>query len=141
MTPKILRILRCHSHGDRKWQGHVMCDTCGWVYQTSDSRKHRYAPQVCEGKREAPFGSGNFVRCGAPLMPIAPVGDRLGLVGNAVFGVDPSAPPVNLGSYADADFTARPICYLCFRQVDRHHYGVVPNWKPTRREPLRGEGN
>lgn len=41
--------LRCSEHGDRAtWNGEICCADCERCYQTSDSEKPYYAPDVCE---------------------------------------------------------------------------------------------
>jgi hypothetical protein len=63
--PRIFRLLKCHLHGARKWQGHVMCNGCGLVFQTEEPDKSRFANPVCA--------------CGERLMPDHPMGDALGM--------------------------------------------------------------
>jgi hypothetical protein len=107
----IKRVLRCEKHGSRRWQGHIMCETCGRTYQTVDERKPGHASEVC--------------RCGQPLLPPVAerVGDVLGLrTGGIVFdeeGRGHQTPGAQ-------DWTARPICYLCYRYFAKHHGGRVP---------------
>ncbi len=55
VTAKKIVMIRCDSHGDVPWQGHVVCDNCERVYQTSDQGAPNYAPLDCV--------------CGEQLMP------------------------------------------------------------------------
>jgi hypothetical protein len=94
-----------------------MCDTCGRIYQTSSDRRPRFAPMTCA--------------CGVRLMQREPVGDALGLHSSLIpvaIPIDDEAVELPLSDYEDTDFTARPICYLCFRAVDKRHAGRIPNW-------------
>lgn len=47
--------LHCAEHGTEEWQGDIVCDACGQVFQTKDEAAPRYAPEVC--------------LCGLRLMP------------------------------------------------------------------------
>ena len=95
------RIMLCQSHGSRFWLGHIVCATCGLIYQTSDEDKPRHAPRVCS--------------CQSQLMPPTrqPHGDVLGTAGSGV-AVMSDGTLVQGSEYPD-DWSARPICYLCFR--------------------------
>jgi hypothetical protein len=121
--PRILRLLRCATHGDRRWKGHVMCGACGRIYQTESTYLPRAAPRVCA--------------CGKQLMPDGPKGDKLGMVaqdssGGVVSAFIPAggglAEGPKLNTYDEQSWTARPICYLCYRLVAKNHKGRVPNW-------------
>jgi hypothetical protein len=123
--PKILRLLKCETHGNRRWKGHVMCDGCGRAYQTESEYLPRVAPRICA--------------CGKQLMPDGPKGDKLGMVaqdqqGGVVSAFIPAggglAEGPELATYEDQKFMARPICYLCYRLIDKNHKGRVPNWTP-----------
>jgi hypothetical protein len=120
-----VRLLECATHGSRKWQGHVVCDGCGRVYQTSDDKKPRFAPMTCV--------------CGAALMPPASeqIGDKLGLTIGGTVLVDDESSVTAHATYDSVDWMARPICYLCFRKFTKHHGGAVPNWNSRARK----EGN
>ena len=48
-------MLDCGAHGKRPWKGHIVCASCGRVYQTSDENAPHFAPPDCV--------------CGARLMP------------------------------------------------------------------------
>jgi hypothetical protein len=123
MSGDMVRLLACETHGQTKWQGHVMCDDCGETYQTIEDKKPRFAPEVC--------------RCGQRLMPppeVAIGGDPLGkhvtgLAINADGTVEPTKP------HDGDDWTARPICYLCFRKVAKKWGGRIPV------EQFRGQVN
>lgn len=111
--PRVIRLLKCASHGDRKWQGHVMCEACGKIYQTSDPKKPRFAPPTCP--------------CGQLLMPPdRGIGDAMGMHGATVIKTREDLPNVQISGYDGVDFTARPICYLCYRHVDKKMGGRVP---------------
>jgi hypothetical protein len=60
-------ILRCESHGNRRWEGHILCEACGRVYQTKDAAKPYFAPEVCA--------------CGAIVMQRADRSGRTGVGG------------------------------------------------------------
>lgn len=119
----MVRILACETHGQTKWQGHVVCDGCGETYQTREDKKPRFAPEVC--------------RCGQRLMPppeVAVGSDPLGkhvtgLAINADGTVEATKP------HEGADWSARPICYLCFRRVAKKWGGRIPV------ERFRGQAN
>ncbi len=122
---KILRLLTCHTHGNRRWKGHVMCDGCGRVFQTQSPALPRPAPRVCP--------------CGKQLMPDGPKGDKLGMVaqdqqGGVVNAFIPAGGGLVEGpqmpTYDQQTFTARPICDLCYRICHTQHKGRVPNWVP-----------
>lgn len=49
------KTVRCDSHGEIPWEGHVACSSCGAVFQTENEKAARYAPRVCP--------------CGHRLMP------------------------------------------------------------------------
>lgn len=114
--PRVLRLLKCVTHGDRVWKGHVICDACGRVYQTQSDYLPRAARDIC--------------LCGKDLMPKDPVGDKLGMVSSvhkAAIPTSEAQPPRDLAGYSDAS-TARPICYLCYEVIATRHKGRVPNW-------------
>lgn len=104
-------VLRCKEHGERTWQGHVMCNACGRTFQTADARKSGFAPESCP--------------CGQRLLPPAAerIGDVMGLkTGSVVIdeeGRQYQAPVAQ-------DWTARTICYLCHRYFAKHHGGRIP---------------
>lgn len=105
------RFLQCGAHGSRRWQGHVMCDACGRIYQTADARKPRAAPEVC--------------RCGQRLMP--PEAERVGdVLGLQTGGIAIDAEGRRYQTPEAQDWTARPICYLCYRHFVKHQGGRVP---------------
>jgi hypothetical protein len=120
---KIARLLNCADHGARVWQGHVMCDACGRVFQTKSDKQPRFAPPKCP--------------CGSALIPppSAKIGDDL-------FGLSVAGTGAILdedGNVVDAfkthesqDWSARPICYLCFRQIDKRCGGRIPNYAEQR---------
>lgn len=116
---KMLRILTCGTHGNRKWNGHVLCSSCGRVWQTSHPNKPRFAPFEC--------------KCGAQLLPDKEdrVGDTLGL-----FNKDGSTAvstkndiSIQLRPYEEGDASARAICDHCFRKIDKKFGGKVPNYE------------
>jgi hypothetical protein len=41
------RTTSCDKHGVLLWSGHLICQNCRRVYQTSDPRGERYAPELC----------------------------------------------------------------------------------------------
>ena len=114
-TPIIARYLQCPRHGDRKWQGHVMCDACGRVWQTEDERAPRFAPETCP--------------CGVALMP--PPTEKVGedSLGFAAGGILVDLEDGNiLKAKIDARWSARPICYCCFRFTVKKNNGRVQGW-------------
>lgn len=119
----MVRILACETHGQTKWQGHIMCDGCGETYQTKEPKKPRFAPELC--------------RCGQRLMPPAEVaiGDDLLGVRAAGLAIHPDGTIETTKPHDGADWTARPICYLCFRKVAKEFGGCVPV------ERIRGQAN
>jgi hypothetical protein len=121
----MLRLLTCATHGDRRWQGHVVCDGCGRVYQTASAGQPRHAPATCP--------------CGAALMPSEreQVGDPLGLtIGGAGLVVDNETGEVveSFSTYDSRDWTARPICYLCYRVITKKFGGTIPRYAEQRAE-------
>lgn len=123
---KMLRILTCGTHGNRKWVGHVMCSNCGRIWQTQNAKKPRFAPFEC--------------KCGAQLRPDEEdrVGDALGL-----FNKDGSTAvstkhdvSIQLRPYKDGDFSARAICDHCFRKIDKRFGGKVPNYETAMKAKL-----
>jgi hypothetical protein len=107
----VKRVLHCEKHGSRTWQGHVMCDACGRTYQTTDERKLGYAHEICP--------------CGRRLLPPAAerVGDILGLKTGGLV-IDEAGRRYQTPEAQD--WTARTICYLCYRYFDKQHGGRVP---------------
>lgn len=105
------RILHCAKHGLRRWRGHIMCDACGRTYQTGDARESKYAPEIC--------------RCGRRLLP--PAADRVGdILGLRTGGVVIDEHGRRYQTPEAQDWTARSICYLCFRYFAKRHGGRVP---------------
>ncbi len=133
MTPpksiNLLRILTCESHGDRRWQGHVVCDGCGRVYQTKSETAPRFAPKRCS--------------CGAALMPpeSEQIGDALGLtIGGRAAVIDGATGTVGetFATKDSEDWMARPICYLCYRLITKRYNGAIPHYADHR---ARRDGN
>lgn len=112
---KIERLLSCHLHGNRRWQGHIMCDSCGLIFQTKNPKGARYPKETCA--------------CGVRLMPHNPIGDALGVAsGDHLLwisrdGADAEAPKA---TETEGDFAAWPICWLCHRAILKQHNGRVP---------------
>lgn len=105
------RILTCARHGERHWQGHVMCDACGQTYQTPYRAHQGAAPDRC--------------RCGKPLLP--PLAERIGdALGLQTGGVVIDAEGRRYQTPEAQDWMARAICYLCYRYFAKHHGGRVP---------------
>jgi uncharacterized protein YbaR (Trm112 family) len=52
---------RCDRHREQPWHGTIVCTSCSRVYQVTDERAARFAPDRCA--------------CGAQLLP-APLGER-----------------------------------------------------------------
>jgi hypothetical protein len=97
------RLTFCKMHGVRRWQGHVICDACSQTYQAPHGDRTGNAPDVC--------------RCGQPLLP--PVEDRVG----DVMGLQVEGLAIDQERLEGRDWTARPICYLCFRKI---YGGMAP---------------
>lgn len=90
-----------------------MCEACGETYQTTDDRAPRYATDVCSCQRQ--------------LMPPRQdrVGDSLGL--SVDVGVlRPDGTILKTPTRDSVDWTARPVCYLCFRWIIKHRKGRGP---------------
>jgi hypothetical protein len=88
-----------------------MCDACGQIYQTTDARKAGYAPEIC--------------RCRHQLLP--PETERVGdILGLQVEGIVIDEEGKRYQTPEAQDWTARPICYLCYRYFAKHHDGRVP---------------
>lgn len=123
----MLRMIRCETHGIRRWKGHVICDGCGRVFQTDEDDKPRFAPRGCP--------------CGAELMPPASeqVGDKLGLTIAGTGTIYSDGHRVDSFRTRDSsDWLARPICYLCYRMIVKKWKGTLPDWEARRAER---EGN
>lgn len=109
----ITRLLACETHGSRRWQGHMMCDSCGLIFQTANPKAPRYPKETCV--------------CGVRLMPQDPVGDALGVAsGQPLIWSSPDLAEMPKATETEDNFAARPICYLCYRRVLKHHDGRVP---------------
>lgn len=125
------RYIACHTHGRTKWQGHLVCDDCGRVYQTKDKAKPYYASVTYPlSSIRAP---GTCI-CGARLMPppeIAIGDDPFGKSGHGLFfgkdGIEPMTSP-------PSGWSGRPICWMCYRKCAKTGYRV-PNWVPRRTRP------
>lgn len=105
------RVLTCVTHGVRTWQGHVMCDSCGQTYQAASARGPGDAPDVCG--------------CGSALLP--PPAERVGdALGFGVGGLALDGRGRSFVTHHSPDWSARPICYLCFRHFKRRCGGRVP---------------
>lgn len=105
------RMLHCERHGLRRWQGHVMCAACGRIFQTADLQKPGLAPEIC--------------LCGQRLLP--PVAERVrGILGlkTGVVVIDKEGRQYQRPEAQD--WTARSICYLCYRYFAKHYGGRVP---------------
>lgn len=79
-------VVACGKHGALPWEGDVVCEKCGAVYQTKDEKAPHLAPLVCT--------------CGVRLMPAnattrAVLGDTAG---------------------DDTSFSAKSICHCCFER-------------------------
>lgn len=107
----VKRHLQCEKHGPRRWQGHIMCDGCGRTFQTTHPQKSGYAPEFC--------------RCEKRLLPpeAARIGDVLGL---QTGGIVLDGKGRRYQTPEAQDWTARSICYLCYRYFAKHHGGRVP---------------
>jgi hypothetical protein len=109
------RVLTCQRHGLTKWQGHVMCNECGRVFQSRNSQQPRFAPERCP--------------CDAVLMPPADVAigdDRLGVSSDGVIVQQQPGFEVTPTPHSQSDWTARPICYLCYRLILKNFDGMIP---------------
>jgi hypothetical protein len=107
----VKRLLQCEKHGHRRWQGHIMCDTCGRTFQTTSPQKHGYAPEICP--------------CALRLLP--PAAERLGdVLGLQTGGIVIDEEGRQYQTPKAKDWTARSICYLCHRYFAKHHGGRVP---------------
>jgi len=114
-----------------------MCNECGRVFQTQDPNKPRFAIAICS--------------CGASLAPpgdpAARIGDWLGdrgvaalVVGDADIGSSAARRAVEAATAAPdvrgrmdachdtSDWSARPICYICFRRIVSDMNGRILNY-------------
>jgi hypothetical protein len=107
----VKRLLQCAKHGPRRWQGHIMCDGCGRTFQTTSTHKSGYAPEFC--------------RCKKRLLP--PEAERIGdVLGLRTGGIVLDGKGSRYQTPEAQDWTARSICYLCYRYFAKHHDGRVP---------------
>lgn len=116
---EMIRYMVCETHGNTKWQGHIMCDDCGRVFQTKQSKAPLFAPQVCP--------------CGQKLLPPQDVAIGDDILGTYTDGILVAADGARKTTHADADWRARAICWLCFRRYARKHNGRVPQWADSKR--------
>lgn len=97
----------CSTHGRRRWQGDFVCTACGRVYQSSHERRPHYVRETC--------------KCGVRLMPDVTAEEARAKTDAQLQVLADQSP---LGERKVA-WSARPICYLCFRGVVKHYNGVA----------------
>lgn len=139
-TEPIVRVIGCEIHGSRRWKMHIICDECGRVFQTSDPTKPLFPPAVCKcGARLAPPGEpekriGDWLdRVGVALVTDADIDNPDSLQAFTAAAAVPRVREHMDSSFDHSEWSARPICYVCFRKIARNMDGRIPNYvKPPR---------
>jgi len=130
-----VRMLSCEIHGSRRWKLHIMCVECGRVFQCADPRKARFAAATCPcGARLAPPGDpkervGDWLgKRGVEALIIGDIESPAASAGlDAIAAVDGVRDRMN-ACHDTSDWSARPICYVCFRRIARDMNGRIPNY-------------